>query len=511
VSIDALSKQAFQDCRLNLQTNLWELLHVLYPPPKYYWSVTVHKPICERMFVQKDPAKLINDQDTNKQRLYLDPRNHFKTTLDICDSVQWILAFPDVRQLIASGTRDNAEKMLGSVKSHFKYNETIRYFFPELCPPPRKAEDFGTQDAFTCPGRKDKSLREPTCSIASPDSTVAGMHYDVLKFDDLVNETNSRTAEGLKQVNQWYKLTNPLLEPYGYRDVIGTRYDYSDVYGEILGESFSGEDCVGKPHQGYLVTKRGCYLADGTPLFPERFTREKLESEQREMGTFLFSAQYFNTPIPSDSQFFPLYLVENSFIERKQLPKSRVYFTTLDLAISQASDANRTAIVTCSIGTPEDERSPRLYVENIVAGHLKPMETVNELYRVFKEYHPMQIRTEEVGFSRLMEPIIRAEAAKRNQYLPMVWIPRDNKEAKVARIAALQPWLERGEMHIVKGINNLTELILELTRFPKYRRDDIIDALADQLTLIPMFTGSTTNPLPPLTQKCGDARLGLMA
>src|SRR5438046_10592624 len=93
----------------------------------------------------------------------------------------------------------------------------------------------------------------------------------------------------------------------------------------------------------------------------------------------------------------------------------------------------------------------------------------------------------------------------------MVWIPRDNKEANVARIAALQPWLERGEMHIVKDINNLTELILELTRFPKYRRDDIIDALADQLALIPMFSGVSTTRLPSLTSKCGDARLGLMA
>src|SRR5262249_12957028 len=111
----------------------------------------------------------------------------------------------------------------------------------------------------------------------------------------------------------------------------------------------------------------------------------------------------------------------------------------------------------------------------------------------------------------LLEPIIRAEGAKRGQWLPMVWRPRDNRESKVARIAGLQPWFERGELHIVKGINNLTELILELTRFPKYRRDDIIDALADQLTLIPMFTGESANPLPPLTSQCGDARMGLMA
>jgi len=63
------------------------------------------------------------------------------------------------------------------------------------------------------------------------------MHYDVLKFDDLVNETNSRTAEGLKQVNQWYKLTNPLLEPYGYRDVINTYGPTKDITYSGKGQS----------------------------------------------------------------------------------------------------------------------------------------------------------------------------------------------------------------------------------------------------------------------------------
>src|SRR5262249_4213148 len=149
--------------------------------------------------------------------------------------------FPDVRILIASGVREHAMSMLGAVKAAFQYNEAIRFLFPELCPDAKKVEDWGKLVAFVCPGRKDKKLREPTCSIASPDAAVASTHYEILKFDDLVNETNSRTAEGLKQVINWFKLTNPLLEPYGYRDVIGTRYDFSDLYGEILGDEFSDE------------------------------------------------------------------------------------------------------------------------------------------------------------------------------------------------------------------------------------------------------------------------------
>lgn len=129
---------------------MWTLAHILYPPPESYWSELVHRPICD-FFVKKDPSKTIGQQDDRKQRLLLDPRNHFKTTMDIVDMVQWILCFPDIRILIASGTRDNAIKMLRAVKSHFQYNQGLRFFFPELCPQAHKTEDFGTQDSLPAP------------------------------------------------------------------------------------------------------------------------------------------------------------------------------------------------------------------------------------------------------------------------------------------------------------------------------------------------------------------------
>src|SRR2546429_3568412 len=125
------------------------------------------------------------------------------------------------------------------------------------------------------------------------------------------------------------------------------------------------------------------------------------------MGTFNFSAQYLNKPVPSDSQHFPWPLVERAFIDKKELPYARTYFTTFDLAISQASDADRTAIVTCSIGIPASNHSaatlaglpsrrnpPHLYIEDLQVGHFKPLEVVDLLYKVYKKFKPIQVRTE---------------------------------------------------------------------------------------------------------------------
>lgn len=520
--IDKLHQQAIAAERKSLQSDLWKLAHVLYPPPKYQWGESHHQ-VCESLFIKKDPDKSIRAQSKIKQRLFLDPRNHFKTTLDICDTVQWILCFPDIRVLIASGTRPHAIAMLGSVKAHFQYNPVIRDLFPELCPERKKIQDWGTQDSFQCPGRKERSLLQPTCSVASPDSAVASTHYDLLKFDDLVDETNSRTKDSLQAVIAWYKQTSPLLEPGGYKDVIGTLYSFDDMYAEILGEGLQQEDyLLNVEHERsrkdvWLVTKRGCYMENGDPLFPERCitkqeTLDWLEKERDSMGSFLFSHHYLNKPVPGDSQFFPWPLIEKSFIARSGLPKQRTYFTTLDLAVSQSTDADNTAIVTCSVGFMEKENYPTLFVEHIFAGHFPPSETVSKLFDAYEKFTPSQMKTEDVVFSILLKEAVQAESFRRGKFLPMRWQKRDSREAKESRIAAMQTFFERGQIRIVKEVNHREQLVSELVRFPKYRKNDIIDALSDHIPFLNLFMyRPETQELPPLTARNGSARLGLMA
>jgi predicted phage terminase large subunit-like protein len=182
----------------------------------------------------------------------------------------------------------------------------------------------------------------------------------------------------------------------------------------------------------------------------------------------------------------------------------------LDLAVSQASDADRTAIVTCSVCIFEEEPRPKLVVEHIACGHLKPLETVEKLFQVYARFRPVNIRTEDVAFQRLLAPIVQMEGARKGQYLPLLWMKRDNREAKQSRIASLQAWFERGDIKILDSVPHREDLVLELTRFPKYKRDDIVDALADQLQNVRIFGAINEAPLPDLTSRCGEARIGLL-
>ena len=283
------SKQQYEALRLRARTDLfWLAKEVL----GYQLVERVHLPVCE-FFIHKDPAKPIQEQDTVKERLLLDPRGHFKTTLDICDIIQWLLCFPNIRILIMSGTLTLAKRMLWEAKEHFRSNQTLRDLFPEYAIPIRG--DFGTQDEFTVTARTATHLREPSVSISTIEAVKASSHYDVIKCDDLVHEGNIGTPDQVEKTIIAFNYTTPLLEPYGYRDTIGTRYDHSDLYGWIIDNNEKGDT---KVFQRTVHVSGDWNKPDSLIelLFPERFGLEWLE-KQRKRDPYIFSCFPADSPV----------------------------------------------------------------------------------------------------------------------------------------------------------------------------------------------------------------------
>ncbi|KKK59554.1 hypothetical protein LCGC14_3033240, partial [marine sediment metagenome] len=75
-----MDRRLMDDMQHMARTNLfWLSTEIL----GYDLVPSVHQPICD-FFVQKNPNRSFADQDSRKQRLVLDPRGHFKTTIAIC-------------------------------------------------------------------------------------------------------------------------------------------------------------------------------------------------------------------------------------------------------------------------------------------------------------------------------------------------------------------------------------------------------------------------------------------
>lgn len=440
----------------------------------YDFQHDVHGPATNGFLIQKDRTKSFFEQDSVHQRLWLDPRGHFKTTIDICDVIQWLLNFPDLRILIMTGTEELALRMLKEAKYPFQFNEKLRTLFPEYAAP---QADWGTTYEFTVPARKRGHLREPSVSVSTIKSVKAGSHYDIIKCDDLVHENNIGTKELIEKTITAFNYTTPLLEPGGYRDVIGTRYDYSDLYGWMI-DSNDGKT---------RVFKRTAWTIepDGTKklLFPRvethdgrfiGFTLDQLESIRRD-DPYLFNCQYLNDPTPTEAGQLTEPEIESLFVPPSSVPIAGRTFITWDLGYSNKSFADY------SVGiVGRWDSFGRLFILEMLRGRFTAYELVNGIVNLARKWKPARIGIEKSGGAPLLEPALISACHSQGVYLPLEWLPHPSAH-KTERIAGLQSLIRQKKLFFVNTLADHTQIVREFVRFPRYKHDDIPDAIAMQL------------------------------
>lgn len=427
----------------------------------YDLSESVHGVVCRRFFIAKDRRVPFAAQHPKHNRLLLDPRGHFKTTLDIADAIQWVLNFPDVRILFMSGTQELATRMVLEAASHFQQNPRMRTLFPEFC-----GDDLGNSEEFTIPCRS-RVRREPTISMTTTGSVKAGSHFDIIKYDDVVHEHNVGTPKQLQQTSEEYDYTFPLLDPGGYRDVIGTRYSPDDLYGRILQQ----------PLGWVFLVRRACKIdADGRPadpvLFAERFTVELLR-EYQALNPWQFSCQYLNEP-----RVESLYPITQDALTAHTVPAAKVprgtAYAAWDLAFSQNSASDYSACVVVRA-----DRRGRLFVVDAVRGRWSPFDLVLRFYDMYLKWRPARIAIEKAAGSELLSPGLAAYGAEHGLTPTIDWVKPQGP--KSSRILALDPLLREERLWFAAEISEYNQLCAELTSVsPKSlpRHDDLADALA---------------------------------
>lgn len=407
----------------------------------YDLEVEPHLAFCD--FVQ---------EETRPKILTLMPRGSFKTTVVSQIYPLWLaIRNPNVRILLYSESLKNSMRNLEVIQQTIQKNARFRHLYGELA-----GKDDGNQYALFIKTRTNWRLKEPTFGTGSLETVDNGQHWDYILCDDLHSEKNTTSKEQIESVYLAWKLLFSLLDPGKYMRMVGTRWSDQDVYG-IIKES----------HKAFEVYERPAELPDGNLLFPKRLTREALAAIRGEQGDDIYFSQYMNDPLPKgDSQAFRKQ--DFQYGEHRDCP----LVMAVDPAISQSDRADFSAIV---LGGWSDKNE--LFVEHEEHGRMDPFKLIDRMIALLQHYGTRirTIATEDVAFQRMLRYALERRLKELSIHVNVIGLKHTLK--KEARILGLQP-LYRAKAVYHKLALKGGELEEELQRFPRGRRDDVIDALA---------------------------------
>jgi len=431
-----------------------------------------------------------------RKRLILDPRGHLKTSIiSQAGTIQWILNYPNIRLLITTATADLAQTILGEIKSHFQYNEILRSLFPDYCPQ-KSIKDFGNAESFSVPNRKRSAAREPTLFSTSVGKSVTGKHFDVEVCSDMVDEINSRTPGGIREVIEHFRHMDPLLERYsvptdsglpgeGFQIVEGTSYAFSDCYSKIIESQGHRITEFGPGRQvietaEWIISHGNARVDAATKqtLWPARFSWEKLDRMEHNMGPSLFSAQMLNMPMADEGGLAQESQISWFSIQTlKQIRAMLRIHTTVDVAGMETDSRGDFTV----LSTSGFDRDGRCYVLDIRRGHFSPTEVIWHIFDIWAIFKPIDIKIEKEAHSRVLGHFLARDMQKKQIFPPVMSIKRDTRTSKIQRIKGLEPWFAAKIVRFYDGIACKTDLVREIVEFPSSAHDDILDTIADQM------------------------------
>lgn len=413
--------------------------------------------VVDNMSDQYDPSKNF--------LMLLMPRGTFKSSVvTIGFSLQLILNDPNARILIDSETFSKSKAFLAEIKGHLEHNQAYREIFKTIYGmyPNENRDDLWTGDELNISARR-QPLKEPTFSCSGVGVTKTGMHYDLIIMDDLHSEKNVTTKEQIDTVKEHYKLALSLLDPGKPLIIIGTRWDYNDLYQHIL-DSERGR---------FNIIIRKAYNPDGSLFFPERLTEKFLSETKESQGSYVFSCQYYNEPVDNETATF-----KRSQMVRKpwELVKDRPmnWYLLVDPSY-EGPYSDYAALIIAGMDYMGD-----IYVRHILRQKMTYSDIINAMFDLYQRFQPKKIVLETIATQKSIQYELNNEQKSRGLHLPIIEIKKQVK-SKEERIRGLAPKYEFGHIYHISDCPQLDDLEYELIHFPKAKHDDVVDCLANIL------------------------------
>jgi len=477
-----------------------------------------------------DPNQVGIQINFAKTMILLDPRGFFKSTIDNIDTIQWLINCPDARVLIVSGVKDLAEKFLLDAKRYFYLPKSIKpgYFhllFPEYV---LRGVDGTSKEDLIVSERQHNQI-DASLAVTSVGSSKAGNHCDVLKFDDIVTETNCLTEDTREAILQKADSTRNLLMSWGWHDAVGTRYYPDDYYGRTKEVHDKAPDefnlkyfvracwTVKPPYQHYKLEELTVDMVNLT--FPEQ--EGSVEASFKHLKSILtknpkeFRCQQLNQPVwGDDNPTFPPELLrsrKSAYGEAVRIWPGEYFVGAIDLAkddkrfsdfscIAVGKVYAQTSIMNVKVGggieIPQEEQKFFLVVLDVDFGKWSQYEQAYKIAAMNNKWHKLtgqfiRWRGEDTGGLEVFKEKIANVSKEIYGHWPNIYwpTPENTSGAKVSRIKGMEVVLRDSRMTFLNADWNdrVFEQLEKYTGQKSSRtvKDDVPDALSRLVQSMP--------------------------
>jgi hypothetical protein len=405
-------------------------------------------------------------------KMQLWPRGSFKSAVFDVGFAAWNIARdPNIRICVCSSTGKQARKFVKQTMQIID-SQWFRERFGV-----HKGKDWkeGT-GSFTSAQRTDSYKKESTLQSAGTGEVWTGSHWDLVIFDDVIDQENTRTPEAIESTRYWFGEILAQLDPGCQLLMIGTLHHYADLYCSIMKDP--------EMRKLFEFSVHSWLNKDGTLFFPGRLTRKFVEQQKALLPPRLFACFYENKPTTAEEQIFrPEYF---RVIPDEDIPQHVWTYILTDFAFiaeeKKKGKADRTVFWVVSI-----DCNRVAYVRDFYVGRWKPSDSVRIVCDIWNRYQGIDLKgvaIELVTHTEVLSSLfdeIRRETFIRPKLIP---ISGRSQEIKDVRIEGIEPTFRNGNIYFAQSLKNQFQrkwkpLIDEMTEWPFSNHDDIPDAISD--------------------------------
>jgi len=437
----------------------------------------VHEKLCR--FVVKHTERGDMEQST---KMILMPRNSFKSTAVTVGYTLWRLCNnPNLTVLITNEKLDKSKAFLKEIKSHITENPRFKLLFGEWSCENKPGKKWSETRIDIMPRRVFSAA--PTIEVSSVESSETGKHVDLLICDDLHGQSNTTTKEQIDKVIEYWRDLGAVLKPGGESVIVGTRWDYKDLYQFIIDLKIELADLA-----NIDVMHEKAEREDGTLLFPEVLSKAFLARQRAALGSYFFSAQYQNDPVERENALIKRidkYSDKIGNLSADEFFKGCGHFITVDLAYTEDKRSDSTAIV-CNAVNRNDGRWYIRQYDVLKTGD--PDRIIELLFEYNQKFKPIRIGIEKNNYISWLKKPLEDAMRTRGIFLPIDppdGLPHYGQgKNKALRLRNIAPRFNYGECLIHESMQSLEDELLKLTYDGARGHDDLLDAMSMQVEIV---------------------------